>query len=193
LEEKSAQRALRKKDELALSWFIERYSAYVSAVVHNIIGQMMSESDTEEVVSDVFMTLWANADKVETGKVKAYLGAVARNKAKAKTRELGYNVPLEDDLIVLPDGGLERAAEERELHDALRLAVRSMPPPDREIFLRHYYYYQGVSKISSEMNINPSTVKTHLRRGREKLKEKLIKGGFKSESENLRSDGLVPR
>jgi RNA polymerase sigma-70 factor (ECF subfamily) len=45
-----------------------------------------------------------------------------------------------------------------------------MELPDREIFLRHYYYYQGVSRIAEEMDMNVSTVKTHLARGRQKLK-----------------------
>ena len=45
-----------------------------------------------------------------------------------------------------------------------------MEQPVREIFLRHYYYYQTVERIAGEMKLNPSTVKSHLRRGREKLR-----------------------
>ena len=66
-----------------------------------------------------------------------------------------------------------------------------MSHPDREIFLRHYYYCQTVSQISGEMGINVSTVKTKLRRGREKLRKQLCEGGvYDFGEENFRLDGL---
>ena len=55
----------------------------------------------------------------------------------------------------------------------MREAVLSMTQPDQEIFLRHYYYCQSVSVIAEKMNMNPSTIKTRLRRGREKLRQHL--------------------
>ncbi|MEF9971380.1 MAG: sigma factor-like helix-turn-helix DNA-binding protein, partial [Oscillospiraceae bacterium] len=64
-------------------------------------------------------------------------------------------------------------------------AVLAMELPDREIFLRHYYYYQALAQISVEMEINVSTVKTRLRRGREKLKEILHEGGYSLGNENI--------
>ena len=64
----------------------------------------------------------------------------------------------------------------------VRQAVDSLPGPDREIFLRHYYYAQTVQEISRQMNINESTVKTRLRRGRGKLKDILTREGFLREA-----------
>ena len=55
----------------------------------------------------------------------------------------------------------------------MREAVLAMPYPDREIFLRHYYYGQKLEAIAQEMDMNLSTVKTRLRRGREKLRSVL--------------------
>ena len=48
--------------------------------------------------------------------------------------------------------------------------VYSMPQPDKEIFLRFYYYCQSVSVIANQMQMNPSTIKTKLKRGRERLR-----------------------
>ena len=50
-----------------------------------------------------------------------------------------------------------------------------MRQPEKEIFLRHYYYCQKVDTISVEMNLPPSTVKTKLRRGRARLGHELQK------------------
>ena len=50
--------------------------------------------------------------------------------------------------------------------------------PDREIFLRYYYYEQKIAEIADEMAMNAGTVKSRLRRGREKLRQTLEKGDF---------------
>ena len=50
-----------------------------------------------------------------------------------------------------------------------------LPPEDRDIFLRHYFWYQTVSQIARETGMNESTVKSRLKRGREKLRKKLVK------------------
>lgn len=183
--EKSALRALKRGDETALAWFIDRYSAYVSTIVYNIIGSAMTVSDVEEVASDVFITLWSNADKIHPDKIKAYLSGIARNKAKKKTREIGREIPLCEDIVIISDIDLERDFEQQEQARFIKQAVFAMQPPDREIFLRHYYYCQSVSQISDETGINISTVKTKLRRGREKLKEILREGGYGLGKENI--------
>ena len=53
-----------------------------------------------------------------------------------------------------------------------------MGEPEREIFLRHYYYGQTVAAIGLEMQMNVSTVKSRLSRGRKKLKAILLEGGY---------------
>jgi len=193
VDEKKAFQALKYRDEVALEWFIDRYASYVSTIVYNIIGQMMALPDVEEVTSDVFLAFWENSDRVKPDKIKAYLGGIARNKAKKKTRELRQDIPLEDDIIIISDTTPEHTMEQQERAQILNQAVLSMQHPEREIFLRHYYYYQPVAKIAEEMGINVSTVKTKLRRGRDKLRETLCKGGYDYGSEDLRPDGQYSR
>jgi len=193
VDEKSALRALKHKDEAALEWFIDHYAAYVNTIVYNMIGQLMTLADIEEVTSDVFLVLWSNADRVKPDKIKAYLGGIARNRAKLKTRELGHEIPLEDDIIVISDITPEHTLEKREQARMMKQAVLSMQHPEREIFLRHYYYYQPVAQIAEEMGLNISTVKTKLRRGRDKLKEILFEGGYDDGNKNLRFNGQHSR
>lgn len=182
MNEKAVLRALKHRDEKALAWLIDCYSSYVSTIIFNIIGASMTVSDIEEVSSDVFLTLWSNAEKVRPGKVKAYLGGIARNKAKEKTRELGRELPLCDDIVIVSDLDIERDIEAQEQARLIKQAVLAMQHPDREIFLRHYYYCQPISQISEEMELNASTVKTKLRRGREKLKKIICEGGYDFEN-----------
>ena len=188
MNEESLLHALKRRDEAALEQVIDRYSAYVSTIIHNIIGSAMTTADVEEVASDVFFALWSNADKVNPGKLKAYLSGVARNKAKDKLRANGSDIPLDDDIVIISDVDLERDIEEHEQAQLIKRAVLDMQYPEREIFLRYYYYYQTIAQISEEMHINVSTVKTKLRRGRQKLREFLSKGGYNIENEDFGHD-----
>lgn len=148
------------------------YTPYVTTIIHNIIGASMDGSDVEEVAADVFFALWQNAGKVYS--VKGFLGTTARNMAKNKARQLGSDLPLEENILVVDELDLEGRVEKRELNRAVKQAVLAMPYPDREVFLRFYYYCQTLEEISREMDLNLSTVKTKLRRGRVRLRSELV-------------------
>ena len=77
MDEHKALQELKRKNEKALIWFIDRYSAYVNTIIYNIIGSSMPGADIEEISSDVFFTLWMNAEKVSHGKAK--LNVLFRN------------------------------------------------------------------------------------------------------------------
>ena len=101
--ELTALRELKRGSQEALAWFIQKYGAYVSTIVTNIIQASMSPADVEEVTADVFFALWEQADQLKLSSVKSYLAGIARNKAKNKLRELGCTVPLNDDLILIDE------------------------------------------------------------------------------------------
>lgn len=171
--EAKALRELKNGSEEALAWFINAYTPYVTTIIHNIIGSSMDVSDVEEAAADVFVTLWSNAEKVHA--VKGFLGTVARNTAKNKVRQLSQDLPLEEQILVVDELTPETRIEKKELNAAVKRAVLKMPQPDREIFLRFYYYYESLETISEEMRLNLSTVKTKLRRGRIRLRSDLTK------------------
>lgn len=178
MREETILRKMRSGDPSALEALMNRYIPYVSTVAWNILRFSMTREDAEEVVSDVFLAAWNQAEDLKPGAVKAWLGAVARNKAKNKLRLLGHDLPLEEDVLEIPDEQtpvalMERAEEER----LVREAVNSLGEPDREVFLRHYYFSQTVPEIGMCMHMNESTVKTKLRRGRLRLKTLLVRWG----------------
>ena len=192
MRERAALRKLKRGDPEGLQELMELYTPYVSAVVWGVLRDVMTAEDCEEVVSDVFLAAWARRDTLLPGKCRPWLGAAARNLAKNKRRGLRQTLPLEDDALELPapEGPQEvltRAEEARRV----RRAVDALPPEDREIFLRHYFYFQTVEEIAAGMELNPSTVKTRLRRGREKLKQSLTEEGPEDETQHIRSVGQL--
>lgn len=178
MREETILRRLRSQDPSALEALMDRYIPYVSTVVWNILRSSMTVQDAEEVVSDVFLAAWNQSEQITPGFTKAWLGAVARNKAKNKLRQRGEELPFEEDYLEIPDENTPaNAAERAEEHRLVRKAVDSLGQPDREIFLRHYYYAQTVEEISQEMQLNRSTIKTKLRRGRLRLRAILLRWG----------------
>lgn len=171
-------RKIKRCDPSGLEELMDRYIPYVSAVVWNILRNCMSKSDAEEVVSDVFLAAWEQAQDIRANTVKAWLGAVARHKARNKLRKQGFELPLEEDVLEFPDEeSPERSLTRKEEAKLVRRAVDSLGQPDREVFLRHYFHAQTVQEIAEIMCMNESTVKTKLRRGRSRLKETLTRWG----------------
>ena len=173
MNEAKALALLKSGSQEALEWFIDKYSAYVGTVVNSILKDSMSHADVEEVTSDVFVTLWRSAEKLYPLNLKGYLSRVARSLSMQKLRERSQELPLDEDILILDDDSAFDRLEQREQDALVRKAVYSMPQPDKEIFLRFYYYCQSVSTIAKQMQMNPSTIKTRLRRGRERLRQHL--------------------
>ena len=176
MDEHKVLRALRRGSEEALGQIMDHYAPYVYTIVSNFLSRAMSQADIEEVMADTFFALWNGAEKVRPGKLKSYLGAVARNQARQKLRSRGQELPLEEDVLTLPDPSPEEQLAEREQEELVRRAVLNMGEPDREIFLRHYYYGQPVAEIARVMAMNPATVKTRLHRGRVRLHKQWTEG-----------------
>lgn len=178
MDEKEMIGKMRAGDAGGLEELIARYERYVSTVVWNVFRNAMPPEDGEEVVADVFYAAWTHSGALEPGHVKGWLAAVGRNRAKNKLRERSGALPLEEDSLELPgpDGPDERLQREEEA-ERVRRAVDALPPEDRDLFLRHYYYLQPVKAIARDTGLNEATIRTRLRRGRVKLKKFLTEEG----------------
>ncbi len=179
--ERHALVMLREDRSGGLEWFIDKYTAYVAAIVWNILGRTMTAQDVEEVTSDVFVALWQNRDRARPGRVKGYLGQIARTRAINRLRQADADLELEEDVLALPGTDPEALAVGRERDEQVRAAVQSMDEPDREIFVRHYYYCQTAQQIAGLLHMTPAAVRQRLKRGRDRLREALTEGGSKDD------------
>ena len=183
LTEEQALWQMKQGSQDALAWFIQRYGAYVSTIIHNIIGQRMSNADVEEVASDVFLALWNNAGKILPNAARSWLATVARNTARSRLRRASDTLPLDEEAVIVDDRTPEATLERREQAVRVRMALLSLHPVDREVFLRFYYYYQKTADIAADMGLNESTVRTKLNHGRAKLRDFLLREDNHDETE----------
>ena len=149
--------------EMILTRFGDSILRYAYTYLHNM-------SDAEEVLQDTLVQFLKTAPEFESeNHEKAWLLRVAANLSKNRIR---YNKLRETDEL-----NEELVAEEREDLSFVWEAVKSLPVKYREVI--HLFYQEGyqTAQIAKVLGRNESTVRSDLRRGREKLKE-VLKGEY---------------
>ena len=177
MEQEQLLRQLQKKSKGALEAAIAQYGAYVLAIIRNRSRGVLTPEDHEEIASDVFLSLWRSAARIERGQLRPWLGAVARNQTAEVMRKKDVFLPLEDDTLITLDRLWEQMVE-KERCEALAQALAALPEEDREIFYRFDDLSQTTAQIAAALHLNASTVRSRLMRGRETLRKLLSKGGL---------------
>lgn len=101
--------------------------------------------------------------------LRPWLGAVARNRTAEAMRKQNVYLPLEDDTLITLDRLWEQMVE-KERCAAVAQAMRALPDEDREIFYRFYDLSQTAAQIAEDLQLNASTVRSRLMRGRRTLR-----------------------
>lgn len=181
--DKQALALLSARDAKGLEWIIGRYTPYVSAVISSVSRDALPREDVEELTADVFVRLWQAKNPPTPEKLKAYLGSMARNAALTRLRRRKDILPLDDETIFIAETDQAELLHGREREEAVRRAVRTMPMPEREIFVRRYYYGQSAPEIAALVGLSPEAVRQRLHRGRETLRQALLKERVFDETE----------
>ena len=170
---------LQNNPSQGLAEAMARYGAPVKRICAAILGPEQRR-EVEEAVADSFVALWQGLERYDPEQpLSPWLYGIARRTALNRRRALGRAAPFWELEEELPETGGDPAdwAEEQEEARLLRQAVEELPPPDREIFLLRYYLYQPVKEIARRLGMTPKAVEHKLRRGRERLRKKLIERG----------------
>lgn len=173
--EKQALALLSARDAEGLEWIIGRYAPYVSAVISAVSHGFLAREDVEELTADVFVRLWRAKSLPAPDRLKAYLGSMARNATLTRLRKQRDTLPLDDETLFIEQTDQAELLSGREREEAVRRAVRAMPMTEREIFVRRYYYGQSAPEIAALMGLSPDAVRQRLHRGRQTLRQALLK------------------
>lgn len=170
---------LKKHDEAAFEEVMNKYLPLVSNIVYNIGRDRLSKEDMEETISDIFVILWNNTDKIIEGKLQGYLCRIARTKALDRLSKHKKPQTLDiEELEIQSDFSMEVTAEIDDITEILHELIDELHEPDREVMLRYYYYQQTAPMIAKILRMNKETVNSKLRRNKEKLRLKLKERGY---------------
>ena len=111
MDDQALIRALQAGERAALRRTMEVYAGYTSAVLGNTLRGQASREDLEELLSDVFLSLWRSREGLDPEKsLKSWLAAVARNRAVDFLRRKKETHPVPEGLPD-PAPGPEELAE----------------------------------------------------------------------------------
>ena len=160
--------------KLNIEAVIKDYSNYVYTIINS--RYKLGSADVEEIISDVFVTLWNNQEKLNVNKkMSSYIAGITKNLIKKKYREIKQYENIEDfdeKLVIFENFSLYSSEDEN--YDLLLNELNKMKIEDQKIFTMFYFENRKIKEISKILNFTESKVKMKLNRTRKKL-SKLIK------------------
>ena len=172
------------RDEEALRHTSEKYGVRLRALAFGILEDM---PEAEECENDTYLAAWNSIPPHEPRDyLFAYLARIARHlsldrcRARSRAKRSAHAEELTAELTdCLPAGGSpEEKLAAKELAGAISAWLRTLPQEKRRLFLRRYWYCDGVSALARDMGWGESRVKTALHRLRKELREHLKKEGY---------------
>ncbi|MBA2664266.1 MAG: sigma-70 family RNA polymerase sigma factor [Bradymonadaceae bacterium] len=163
-------------DKQALAILYDRYAPLLMAVG---VRLTRDETETEDIVHDVFIEVWKRAHTYEAarGTVRTWLVLRMRSRTVDCLRrkiKRALAAPVQDtddpnhfDHVLLRGANPAAHAHENEI----RNTVLELPTHDREVLLLSYFQGLSVNEIAESIDIPAGTVKSRLSSARKKLRE----------------------
>jgi RNA polymerase sigma-70 factor (ECF subfamily) len=183
-EEKQLIMEIAAENQKAFFTLYERYKSLLYTVIIKIVKNV---EDAEEILQEIFMTVWNKSKSFdyEKGSVYVWLLTLSRNRAIDKIRSKAYRnqkiqSDIEDYAYMLPLNelnGLDLTVL-KEKAKFIEEALDSLPE-DQSILLR-LAYFEGYtqSELAEKLQIPLGTIKTRMRLAMLKLKQSILKDLF---------------
>lgn len=141
-----------------------------------IYSYTKSWSQTEDLVQEVFLSIYLKLDTFsKKSTLRTWIYAIAINKCKDYQKSWYFRNFFSSEKVHLFAKSDSETPEsqlvQKDLNFQLMDQVMSLPIKYREIILLYYYKDFSVEEITLMTGIKQSTVKTRLKRGRQKLFE----------------------
>ncbi len=187
-------------DASAVRPLIDAYGGLVWSIVRARFPGSGQQRDAEEVVQDVFASIWKDAARFDParGSEKTFIAVIARRRVIDRLRRNGSSQEsaveadrLDGHIDGKPMPGLTSDAEE--VRKASR-ALESLPQPQRMVLRLFIVSGQTHEQISAATGVPLGTVKSHIRRGLARVREEVQSEGRPSSgvASSGKSQGPTP-
>ena len=167
-------------DKIDIDKLLDDFYGYVYIIAKNTVSNYITNEDIEEILSDVFVAVWKNSNKLsDTTDLKAYLSGTTKNIIRNKYRKIEINFSITDyEERIIADSNLEKITEENEQNKIIKNTLRTLKTEEYIIFIKFYFEAKTINEIAKELNCSVGRVKVILHRVRKKIKRKLEDGGY---------------
>lgn len=153
---------------------------YYVSLCHFAYTYLKNKEDTEEIVSDIFFTLWKNRDHLVIDKnVKAYLYIAVKNASLAQIKKKKPDfVDLDNSELRLSKSITESTTPDRiieiaQLRHQIDQAVDRLPARCRQVFIMNRVDHLKYREISEILNLSEKTVENHIIKALQLLRQSL--------------------
>jgi RNA polymerase sigma-70 factor (family 1) len=154
---------LQQGSEAAFTFLYDKYS---NQLYRNICRLTRDEEIAQELLQDLFMTIWKDREKLNPEKsFKSYLYKVAENLVYTYFRQISKNKRLIDKLILSAvefDSNAEDIIIAKENHDLLKKAIENLSPQRKQIYTLCKLEGKSYEEVSKELSISTSTIRDHI-------------------------------
>jgi len=161
-----------KKEEFLSPIFInmeifeEIYRLYWSDLFNAAYKRIKSVEKTEEIIQDLFTSLWEKRDKIEINEsLSGYLFRSLKFRVLNHLRnEMVRSGHLNDIKLGMAkmDVSTEREIEHKELKEKIDREIKNLPEKCREVFLLSREEELSFKEIAQKLNISVNTVEKHV-------------------------------
>lgn len=172
--------AFREGNEEAFTAVVTRYRPLVWSIVN---GYAETDEDRDDLCQEVFIRVWEQREKYRDRDLGGWIGKLAHNHARnwrkaniaRKSGMEGYNtsyvVPFKEANALLTTPW--KITKYHGLRDAVRDALAQIPEGQAKAFDLVHVKRLGVRETARRMGISRSTVRAHIWRAREALRQHL--------------------
>jgi len=161
-----------------LADFSRLYHAYQHRVYANILKIVKQPSFAEDVLQDVFVSLWENRHKLTDESIAGWLFVVSHNKAMdCLKRSLKLSIEYVDNYDLFEDVALEEERDESTYLSQVRMmkeAVNALPKRKREVFKLCRFEGKSKEEVASLLGISPSSVGDYLKQSNKAIRDYLL-------------------
>jgi RNA polymerase sigma-70 factor (family 1) len=164
---------LKEGDEKAYTEIYTRYWEKLFIVAHN---RLKDASEAEEVVQDVFYSIWkrkATLDLIYT--LSTYLSVAVKYQVINRQSKLHYKA-IHEDIQHNTGPAIETTDlwfAEKELKEQINEAIAKLPEKCRIVFLKSREEHKSNSEIAEELKVSEKNVEAHITRALQTLKKTL--------------------
>ena len=153
------------------------YKKYCKRVYKFGYSILKSPEESENLMQDVFLSLWENRHKVEKdSSIKSYVFTIAYNSAisviRKKIKESQF-VEYLKSLQVINIDPVNVEIEYNELTKKLDEIVKALPQRQKEVYLMHKVDGLKYSEIAERLHISVNTIENHMSRALKTIRKKL--------------------
>jgi RNA polymerase sigma-70 factor (family 1) len=162
--------AIRRNDEKAFAELFKRYWKKVYVMAHK---RVRSEELAQEIVQDLFITLWDKRASLSINHFSPYLQSAVKNKVlnyvqsqKIRRKHWDYYrlfIPAYDVVT-------ENDVNLNELMDAVENGIEHLPEKSKRVFKLNLLEGRSITEIADALNLSEKAIQYHLTQSLKKLR-----------------------